>query len=184
MCPGSGPSGPGSTSSATCVDDSSTTADTVRKTTSCAPAPRTTSVGMASAWTGRRPRLAFEQFDALSVGSPEFGRLLRRLIPRIVVSPVRLCDGGLLVPRARFTLNLAALAPPAMLGTALDAVLRRELVVDLFDPPQREQIRPEAVALTAAGVHQRDAAKRLGVTQPAVQKAIALDQRMKDLGLV
>src|SRR5207248_11243930 len=128
-------------------------------------------------------RQAFEQFDALAVGSPEFGRLLRRLIPRFVVSPVRLCDGGDVVPRAKFTLNLAALAPPAVAATALAGVLRRELVVDLFDPPQREQVRLDAVSLTAQGLKQRDIAKRLHVTLPAVQRAIKLHKRMQELGI-
>jgi hypothetical protein len=128
-------------------------------------------------------RLAFEQFNALAVGSPEFGRLMRRLIPRIVVSPVRLCDGGDVVPRAKFTLNLASLAPPAVAGTAVAGVLRRELVVDLFDPPQREQVRRDVVRLTAEGLQQRDIAKRLGVTQPAVQRAIKLAKRMQELGI-
>lgn len=128
-------------------------------------------------------RLAFEQFDALAVGSPEFGRLLRRLIPRIVVCPVRLCDGGDIVPRAKFTLDLAALVPPAVADTALGGVLRRELVVDLFDPPQREQFRRDAVRLTAEGLKPRAIAERLGVTLPPIQKALKLDKRMHELAL-
>src|SRR5262249_61883339 len=56
---------------------------------------------------------AFEAFDQLAVTSPEFGRLLRRLIPRIVVLPYRLCDGGHPVLRAHFSLQLVSLLPTA-----------------------------------------------------------------------
>ncbi len=38
--------------------------------------------------------LAAQAFGELAVTSQEFGRLLRRLIRRIVVLPYRLCDGG------------------------------------------------------------------------------------------
>src|SRR5262249_26986163 len=42
--------------------------------------------------------------------SAEFGRLLRRLIARIVVRPYRPCDGGHPVLRAHFTFSLDARA--------------------------------------------------------------------------
>src|SRR5262249_33697010 len=47
--------------------------------------------------------LARQAFDNLAAESPEFGRLLRRLILRIEVRPYRLCDGGSPVLRAHFT---------------------------------------------------------------------------------
>src|SRR5262249_17850079 len=47
--------------------------------------------------------LAARAFEGLTVTSPEFGRLLRRLIPRLVVYPYRLYDGGHPVLRAHFT---------------------------------------------------------------------------------
>jgi site-specific DNA recombinase len=59
------------------------------------------------------------------------------------------------------------------------------LTLDLFDPPQRARIRTEAVRLAAEGLTERCIARSLSekVTQPAVQKALALDRKMKELGL-
>jgi DNA invertase Pin-like site-specific DNA recombinase len=125
--------------------------------------------------------LAFQAFDELAVTSPDFGRLLRRLIPRIVVSPFRLCDGGHPVLRARFTLSLAPLVPPAAELGRLAGALERALVVDLFDPPQREAYRVPVVELTANRLTQREIAWELGITLPAVQKAVALARRMDEL---
>jgi site-specific DNA recombinase len=56
-------------------------------------------------------------------------------------------------------------------------------VIDLFEPPQREQIRPRAAELASARVKQRDIAAQLGVTQTAVQKALALEGMMRERGL-
>jgi hypothetical protein len=70
--------------------------------------------------------------------SPEFGQVIRKLVMHIVVYPVRLLDGGHIESRAKFTLNLAPLVDP-------DSCY--DLMVDLFDPPQREQIRVKLMAL-------------------------------------
>ena len=123
-----------------------------------------------------------QAFATLAVTSPEFGRLLRRLIPRIVVYPCRLCDGGIAVPRARFTFNLAPLLPPTPGLERLTGALERTLVVDLFEPPQREAYREVVRDLTANGLKQRDVAWELGITQTAVQRAAALGRRMEQLG--
>ncbi len=94
-------------------------------------------------------RMAEQAFDGLAVDSPEFGRLLLRLIPRIVVHPHRLCDGGHPVLRARFTLRLVSFLPAAPGFERLAGVLERELVVDLFDRPQRVAYRVPVMELTA-----------------------------------
>lgn len=125
---------------------------------------------------------ALEACGSLARGSPEFGRLMRRLIPRIDVSPHRLCDGGHPVLRARLTLDLVALMPEARGLEDLSEVLRRELVVDLFDPPQREAHRLQILAGKAAGLTERQIAERVGITQPAVQRAAALARKMGELG--
>jgi hypothetical protein len=54
------------------------------------------------------------------------------------------------------------------------------VTLDLFEPPQRERIRVEAVRLADAGLEQRQIAARLPepATQAAVWKALALDRRM------
>jgi DNA invertase Pin-like site-specific DNA recombinase len=126
--------------------------------------------------------LAEEAFGRLAVTSQEFGRLMRRLIPAIAVKPYRLVDGGHPVLRAHFTLALASLAPDP-LPPALAGVLRRALVVDLFDPPEREAFREPVTELAANGLKQREIARALGISQAAVQHAAALAKRLQQDGL-
>ena len=59
-------------------------------------------------------RLAHEAMDRQSAQPYEFGRIMHELIPRIVVFPYRLCDGGGVVLRAHFQLraNRAGAAVP------------------------------------------------------------------------
>jgi hypothetical protein len=126
--------------------------------------------------------LVEEVFAKLAVTSPEFGGLLRRLIPRIIVDPYRLCDGGKAVLRARFTFDLVPLLPRASRLGPLAEALRRSLVVDLYDPPQREAYRVPVMELTANGLKQREIAWELDITQTAVQHAAAVGRRMEQLG--
>ena len=126
---------------------------------------------------------AFEAFDKLAVTSPEFGRLLRQLVPRIVVRPYRLCDGGHPVLRAHFTFSLESLLPAAPGTERLRPAVQRSLVVDLFEAPQRAAYRGPVLELTANGLGQREIAWELGLTQPAVQRAVALGRRMAALGI-
>ncbi len=55
-------------------------------------------------------KAAEELFTTFVPEDQEAARLLRRLIPKMVVMPVRLCDNGAVVARVRLTLNLAALS--------------------------------------------------------------------------
>src|SRR5262249_43195878 len=50
--------------------------------------------------------LARQTFDGLAQDSPEFARLMRKLISRLEVFPYQLCDGGGLVPRVHLTIDL------------------------------------------------------------------------------
>ncbi|HEY7327590.1 MAG TPA: hypothetical protein VH592_08125 [Gemmataceae bacterium] len=127
-----------------------------------------------------------EKFAALALDSPEFGILLRQLVLRFHVYLVRLCDGGHLLPRANLTLSLKSLAPDTKYVSGMDALFTRELTLDLFErPPQRERIRVEAVRLEAEGLDQRTIVSHLSekATVTAVQRALALDRRMQNLGL-
>jgi len=124
-----------------------------------------------------------EKFRGLAADSPEFGDLLRLIAPEFDVHLVRLLDGGHLLPRARVKLNLAGMFADARHLPGFEAILSVETTLDLFIPPQRERIRAEAVRLTTQGLDQREVAGRLGVTQPAVTNALALDRKMRDQGL-
>jgi len=126
-----------------------------------------------------------EKFRGLAADSPEFGTLLRQVVPQFHVYLVRMCDGGHPLPRARVTLSLAGLVPDAGRAPAVAALLTRNITVDLFTPFQRERIRAESVQLVADGLDQREIARRLPepATQAGVSQALALDRRMRDLGL-
>jgi hypothetical protein len=128
-------------------------------------------------------RLAREAVGGLAVGSPEFGRLMRRLVPSLTVHPYRLCDGGPVVLRAKLTLNLVPLLTPASGVGELGGVLRRELAVDLFEPPQRVLFRGRVVALRAQGRSAKEVAAGLGITGTAAQRAAALQRLMDERGL-
>lgn len=126
---------------------------------------------------------AREAIVNLATDSPEFGRLMKRLVPRLMVYPYRLCDGGAVVLRAKFTLDLALFTKVPGLGQEIPEVLRRELVIDLFEPPQRVRYREQVMAMRASGMSEKEVAKALGLTVTAVQRAASLNRMMQTLNL-
>jgi DNA invertase Pin-like site-specific DNA recombinase len=114
----------------------------------------------------------------LTADTPEFGRLMHRLVPSLKVYPYRLCDGGGIVLRAKVTLDLT---PLTQLPDECRAgeVLRRELTVDLFNLPQRVTYREQVVELRAKKKTEQQVAAALGITVTAAQNAAALDRLMK-----
>ncbi|HET6325195.1 MAG TPA: recombinase family protein [Planctomycetaceae bacterium] len=128
-------------------------------------------------------RLARAAFAGLAGESPEFGRAMKLIIPKIVVFPVRLCAGGLIVLRAQFGLQLARLLPDERVQQALQRPLERVLTINLFDPPQPEAFRRRVCDLRAAGMTQKEAADQCGLTVTAAQDAAGLQRRMDALGL-
>jgi hypothetical protein len=123
----------------------------------------------------------------LAIDSPEFGDLMRQLVPEFGVYLVRLADGGHPLPRAKVKLTLAGIVPDAQLVPGLGELLTRDLTLDLFQqPPQRERIRKESVQLAAQHVFQRQIAKSLiaeKTSQAVVQKALTLNQKIMEQGL-
>ena len=77
------------------------------------------------------------------------------------------------------------MAPDARHAAGVTAFLTRTVTLDLFEPPQRERIRAAAVRLAGTGLDQRQIAARLPepATQAGVWQALALDRRMRELGL-
>ena len=108
---------------------------------------------------------------------------MRVLIPQIVVFPYRLCDGGAIVLRAKFTLSLVDLLKPAQRVDAVEQVLRRDMVVDVFDPPQRAAHRETVMAPTTKRPTDKEIGSALGITETAVQNARSLHRKMLTLGL-
>ncbi len=139
---------------------------------------------------GEVKRFARESFEGLAVDSKEFSRLIRQLIPKIEVFPYRLLDGGHIVLRAQFTLNLFPLVAGTDQPNCLYESLSRSMNVDLFDPAQREAVRERVVALratinpeTGRKYTEAETARELGITTTAAQRAAALQRKMNKLGL-
>jgi site-specific DNA recombinase len=114
---------------------------------------------------------------------PEFCQRMWELVPYLKVFPYRLCDGGKVVLRAKVVLNLTSLVPETLQTEEVTTVLRRELTVDLFDPPQREKFREQVVAMRRAGIPEWKIAKELKITITATQRAMALQRLMDERGL-
>ena len=127
--------------------------------------------------------LATEALSDLSIESWEFCRVMQRLVPRIVVFPYQLCDGGRPVLRARFRMNVAGMIPEGRLREAVHTSLERTLEVDLFDPPQREEFRERVVELRKTHT-ERTVAEMLGITITAAQRAYQLQNLMHQLSIV
>jgi site-specific DNA recombinase len=128
-------------------------------------------------------KIAAEVFQKLMPEDQESARLLRRLIPNLKVYPVRLIDGGAIVLRAKFTLHLAPLISRSANAPEFGNLLRHEMVVDLFDPPQRVLFRKQIMALRSAGLTERQVARQLHLTVTAAQRAATLDRLMQKLNL-
>jgi site-specific DNA recombinase len=126
-----------------------------------------------------------EEFRRLAVESPAFAKLMRELVPEIYVYAARLCDGGHLLPRAKVKLNLAGAFPDVNLVPGLENLLTSEFTLDLFEPPQRERIRKEAVQFAAKRLSHKAIAQKIEEhpTSTAVQNALALHRKMAELGL-
>jgi site-specific DNA recombinase len=127
--------------------------------------------------------LVEEKFRGLAIDSAEFGEQMRSVAPEVYVYAVRLLDGGHLLPRARVVLSLTGVVADSAASAGFEGLLTSVLTLDLFEPPQRERIRLEAVKLVADGMTQREAAGELEVTQPAVTAALKLDRLMRERGL-
>lgn len=128
--------------------------------------------------------LALAAFQEIETTSAAFARLMRELIPEIHVYPYRLIDGGLPVLRAKFTLNLMNFLPAASRLPGPAAAFHRELLVDLFDKPQREQMREAAVTgMQLPGTTYKALALQIGVFASVVQRAAQLQRLMDSAGV-
>ena len=115
---------------------------------------------------------------------------MRCLIPKILVFPYQLCDGGKIVLRAKFRLRLSNLLVDAPARDLLEQTLEKVLDVDLFEPCQRAAHRERIVALRATTnpetnkrYTEAEAARLVGITKTAAQRAAALQRKMDELGI-
>src|SRR5690606_16921198 len=124
-------------------------------------------------------------FSELATTSMEFNLLMQQIVPEFHVYNVRSCNGGPLLPRIQARLDLTGIAPDARLVEGLQQMLPSIVTVDVFKLPQHVEIREDAVRLIAAGHKQRDACQLIDQKpkQPTLQKALALQKKMDELGL-
>lgn len=114
----------------------------------------------------------------------KFHQLMARMIPKIVVYPFRLIDGGDIVLRAKFRLHLGNLHSDSLAADLLIEPLERILTVNLFQDPQREAFREQVVSLRSRpGMTERKIAKQLGLTITATQRAAKLQRLMDEQNL-
>ena len=125
---------------------------------------------------------ARDSLGTLSAENPEFGRVMRTLVPDVRIYPFEAIDTGRLIPRALVTLDLAMLLPKS-LAKALDSVLRQTFWVDLRDQPQYIAFRERIMAMRAQGMTERQVGAALGIHQPVVQYAAKLHREMLSRGI-
>jgi hypothetical protein len=125
--------------------------------------------------------LAREAVPNVSQNSPEFGKLMKRIVPKIVVFPYQLCDGGKIVLRAKLRLWVSHLLPDKRVQEVLQQPFERILTVNLYDPPQREACRRRILEMRAGGATEKDAAAAARITITAAQRAAGLQRRMEAL---
>ena len=120
---------------------------------------------------------------------PSYARHLATLAPAIRVQPVRCCTVGSVLLRAEFDLHLVNLFPQLDHVEGVRERLTLPMQVELFDRPQPVHFREQVLDLkkevqpNGRPLTERQIAKRLGVTQPVVQRAMALHRRMLELGI-
>lgn len=118
-----------------------------------------------------------------ATNNPAFCAVMHQIVPSLVVFPHQLCDGGAVVLRAHVSLDLVPLFENHAWAIDEDKVLRIDFVVDLFERPQRAALMNDVLRLKAEGLTERQIAGQLGITQPAVQYAMALYRKMLLMGL-
>jgi hypothetical protein len=118
----------------------------------------------------------------LALTSHEFAREIRRVVPKIVAYPVRILDAGDIAIRAKLTVSLSEVVPASHRSPSVVSHLEREVIVDLYDMPQRAAFR-ERVVEKRKTMTEKQAATELGLTITAAQRAAALDRMMMDMGV-
>ena len=127
-------------------------------------------------------RIARECLTELPRQSFEFAAAMRELTKPVWIVPYRCIDGGGIVLRAHLSIQLANLLRDVRLREVLQPHLRRELIVDLFDPVQRIAKFKEVVDLRKTHT-EKATAQLLGITTTAAQKAAALHRAMQAAGI-
>jgi hypothetical protein len=111
--------------------------------------------------------------------------MMQKIVPEVFVRLVRMIDGGALLPRVTFKIDLSGAFSESVLSERLKSFLTREFTADAFELPTRAKIREQAVALRARGKTHKQIVELVDVKTSAltVAKALALDAQMSAQGL-
>jgi len=127
---------------------------------------------------------AFRDILKHDANSYELASLLRPMVISMETHLVRLIDSKKPIPRTRVVLNLLASWPDTASVPIAQELFTVALTVDNeATVPQRARVRETAVRLLEEGCKQRDAAAKLGVTQPAIERACRLTRMMAERNL-
>jgi len=126
--------------------------------------------------------MAFDAMGDLAPDSPEFLRQMQHLIPQIWLYPFRLLDGGHIVLRAQFTLNLSPLVKGVGQCAEVASRLSQLVTTKLYNDPDREKHRLAVVDAMHRLGNQHRVADELRIPQAVVSKSVRLQQQMDERG--
>lgn len=111
----------------------------------------------------------------LASTSYAFGEVMRRLLVRFDIIPVRRCDKNYVRPRARLTLRI----PTTPDGNSSEDIHHE---IDLFDPPAEIVHLDDCIALKAEEpvLTLRQMGERLGINYMSVKRALAVSREMQE----
>lgn len=127
--------------------------------------------------------LARMEIGKLDSSSWKFQQLMAKIVPKIVVFPLQIIDGGRAYCRATFRMRLGNFLTDPATREALQLPLERVVTVDLFEPPQRTNHLNDIRTMRRDGCTEKEVAKTLGITITAAQRAAAIGREMERLGL-
>jgi site-specific DNA recombinase len=111
---------------------------------------------------------------------PATHRLLSQMMPIVELHPYML-DEGAMVLRAHAKIRLDAFKEGMPLQL-MNGLIEYDMVVDLFEPPQRERYRKEITTLMKTGISKKQIARQLGIAPLVVDRAIKLQSMMDQHG--
>jgi len=108
--------------------------------------------------------------------------VIRVMVGKIVVYPVRQVGTDLIRGIGEFTLDLTTLVPSLREVKELEAVLKIPIKVDLFNRPQQAVFAAEVARLRGERLSYRAIAKRVGITMPAARNAYQMWLEIQNCG--
>ena len=86
-----------------------------------------------------------------------------------------------MVLRAHVTIRLDAFKEGMPLQL-MNGLIEHELIVNLFEPPQREKYRKDVIHLMKTGISKKQIGRQLGIAPVVVDQAIKLQSMMDQQG--